>query len=147
VERSFFKESASALENRWHAQQNELRKLCGINQVNAGFFIAGFAGSIGRLKLGARMSRTGQSEPLRLRPQAMSLDEARHVITCWLESIETVDPIDLTEERFNAAISSDERLNEALDIIAASAVEQFSTHVLHGRLKLARRLPMSMQFI
>ena len=51
------------------------------------------------------MSRTGQSEPLRLRPQAMSLDEARQVITCWLESIETVDPIDLTEKRFEAAIS------------------------------------------
>jgi hypothetical protein len=93
------------------------------------------------------MSRTGQSEPLRLRPQAMSLDEARQVITCWLESIETVDPINLTEERFDAAIASDDRLNEAFDIIAASAVEQFSAHVLHGRLKLARRLPMSMQFI
>src|ERR1700688_4627934 len=106
-----------------------------------------FAGSMGRLKLRARMSRTGQSEPLRLRPQAMSLDEARQVITCWLESIETVDPINLTEERFDAAIASDDRLNEAFDIIAASAVEQFSTHVLHGRLKLARRLPMSMHFI
>jgi hypothetical protein len=95
----------------------------------------------------AHMSRTGQSEPLRLRPQAMSLDEARQVITCWLESIETVDPIDLTEERFDAAIASDERLNAAFDIIAASAVEQFSAHVLHGRVKLARRLPMFRQFI
>jgi hypothetical protein len=133
------------LENRWHTPQ--LRKLCRINQVNAGFFIALFAGSMGRPKPGARMSSTGQSEPLRLRPQAMSLDEARQVITCWLESIETVDPIDLTEERFDAAIASDQRLNEAFDIIAASAVEQFSAHVLHGRLKLARRLPMSMQFI
>jgi hypothetical protein len=68
-------------------------------------------------------------------------------ITCWLESIETVDPIDLTEERFDAAIASDERLNAAFDIIAASAVEQFSAHVLHGRVKLARRLPMFRQFI
>jgi hypothetical protein len=93
------------------------------------------------------MSRPGQSEPLRLRPQALSLDEARQVITCWLESIETVDPIDLTEERFDAAIASDARLNAAFDIIAASAVEQFSAHVLHGRVKLARHLPMSTQFI
>jgi hypothetical protein len=93
------------------------------------------------------MSSTGQSEPLRLKPQAMSLDEARQVITRWLESIQTVDPIDLTEERFDAAIASDQRLNEAFDITAASAVKQFSVHVLHGRLKLARRLPMSMQFI
>ena len=93
------------------------------------------------------MSRTGQSEPLRLRHQAMSLDEARQVITCWLESMETVDPIDLTEERFDAATASDERLNAAFDIIAASAVEQFSAHVLHGRLKLARRFSMSTQFI
>jgi hypothetical protein len=77
----------------------------------------------------------------------MSLDEARHVITCWLESIETVDPIDLTEERFDAAIASSERLSAAFDIIAASAVEQFSAHVLHGRVKVARRLPMSTQFI
>jgi hypothetical protein len=69
---------------------------------------------------------TDQSEQLRLRPQAMSLDEARQVIACWLESIETVDPIDLTEERFDAAIASDERLDAAFDIIAASAVEQFS---------------------
>jgi hypothetical protein len=89
---------------------------------------------------------TGQSDPLRLRPQAMSLDEARQVITCCLECIKTVDPIDLTEERFDAAIASDERLNAAFDIVAASAVEQFSAHVLHGRLKLARRLPMFMQF-
>jgi hypothetical protein len=117
-----------------------LRKLCRINQVNAGFFIALFAGSMGRPKLGARMNRTGQSESSRLTPQAMSLDEARQVIACWLESIQTVDPIDLTEERFDAAIASDQRLNEAFDIIAASAVEQFSAHVLHGRLKLARRL-------
>jgi hypothetical protein len=116
-----------------------LRKLCRINQVNAGFFIALFAGSMGRPKLGARMNRTGQSESSRLTPQAMSLDEARQVIACWLESIQTVDPIDLTEERFDAAIAS--------DIIAASAVEQFSAHVLHGRLKLARRLPMSIHFI
>jgi hypothetical protein len=128
-------------------QQHELRKLCRINQVNAGFFIAMFAGSMGCLKLGARMSRTGQREPSRLRPQAMSLDEARQVIACWPESIQTVDPIDLTEERFDAAIASNQRLNEAFDIIAASAVEQFSAHVLHGRLKLARRLPMSLQFI
>jgi hypothetical protein len=98
-----------------------------------------FAGSMGRPKLGARMNRTGQSESSRLTPQAMSLDEARQVIACWLESIQTVDPIDLTEERFDAAIAS--------DIIAASAVEQFSAHVLHGRLKLARRLPMSIHFI
>jgi hypothetical protein len=93
------------------------------------------------------MSSTGRSKPLRLRPQAMSLDEARQIITCWLESIETVDTIDLTEEQFDAAIASDERLNAAFDIIAASAMEQFSAHVLHGRLKLARRLPMSMQLI
>jgi hypothetical protein len=53
----------------------------------------------------------------------------------------------LTEERFDAAIASDERLNAAFDIIAASAVEQFSAHVLHGRVKLARRLPMSTQFM
>jgi hypothetical protein len=79
------------------------------------------------------MSNTGESEPLRLRPQAMSLDEARQVITCRLESIETVDPIDLTEKRFEAAISCDERLNTAFDIIAASAVEQFSAYVQHGR--------------
>jgi hypothetical protein len=58
-----------------------------------------------------------------------------------------VDPIDLTEERFDAAIASDARLNAAFDIIAASAVEQFSGHVLHGRVKLARHLPMSTQFI
>jgi hypothetical protein len=93
------------------------------------------------------MSKTGLREPSRLKPQAMSLDEARQVITCWLESIETVDPTDLTEERFDAALASDERLNAAFDIITASAVEQFSAHVLHGRVKLARRLPMSMQFI
>jgi hypothetical protein len=92
------------------------------------------------------MSRTGQSEPLHPRPQAMSLDEARRAITSWLESIEAVDSIDLTEERFNDAIASDERLNAAFDIIAASAVEQFSAYVLHGRVKLARRLPMSTQF-
>jgi hypothetical protein len=53
----------------------------------------------------------------------------------------------LTEERFDAAIASDARLNAAFDIIAASAVEQFSAHVLHGRVKLARHLPMSTQFI
>jgi hypothetical protein len=103
-----------------------------------------FALSMGRLKPGAHMSRTGQSEPSRLRPQAMSLDEARQVIARWLESIQTVDPIDLTEERFDAAIASDQRLNEVFDIIAASAVEQFSAHVVHGRLRLARRLTMSM---
>src|ERR1700688_97609 len=74
---------------------------------------------MGRVKPGARMRRTGQSEPLRLRPQAMSLDEARQIITCWLESIETVDPIDLTEEQFDAAIASDERRSAAFDIIAA----------------------------
>jgi hypothetical protein len=72
----------------------------------------------------------------------MSLDEARQVITCWLESIDFVDPVDLTEERFDAAISSDERLNAAFDIIAASAVEQFSACVRYGRVKLARCLPM-----
>lgn len=77
----------------------------------------------------------------------MSLDEARQVITCWLESMETVNWIDLTEERFDAAVASDQRLNAAFDIIAASAVEQFSAHVLHGCVKLARRLPMSIQFI
>jgi hypothetical protein len=79
------------------------------------------------------MSRTGFREPLHLRPQAMSLDDARQVITCWLESMATEDPIDLTEERFDAATSCDERLNAALDIIAASAVEQFSAYVQHGR--------------
>jgi hypothetical protein len=93
------------------------------------------------------MSRTGQSEPLRLRPQAMSLDEARQVITCWLESIETVDPIDLTEERFDTAIASDQRLNAAFDIIAASAVEQFSAHVLHGRVQLPRPFCWATRFI
>ena len=87
------------------------------------------------------MSRTGQREPLRLRPQAMSLDEARQVITCWLESMGTVDPIDLTEQRIEAAISCDERLNAAFDIVAASAVEQFSAHVQHERVKLPRPLP------
>ncbi|HEV7512590.1 MAG TPA: hypothetical protein VGO27_12900 [Candidatus Acidoferrum sp.] len=49
------------------------------------------------------MSRTGQSQPLRLKPQAMSLDEARQMISRWLESI---DVVDLTEERFEAAIAS-----------------------------------------
>jgi hypothetical protein len=88
------------------------------------------------------MSENGLRERLRLRPQAMSLDEARQVITCWLESTDSVDPIDLTEERFDAAISSDERLNAAFDIVAASAVEQFSAHVQHGRMKLARLLPI-----
>jgi hypothetical protein len=66
-----------------------------------------------------------------------SLDEARQVIACWLES---VDVGDLTEEQFEAVISADPRLNAAFDIIAASAVEQFSAHVQHG--KLAQRLPM-----
>jgi len=69
----------------------------------------------------------------------MSLDEARQVIACWLESI---DIVDLTEERFEAAISCDERLNAAFDIVAASAVEKFSAHVQHGRVKLTPRLPM-----
>lgn len=96
--RSFFKEGKPLAHPK-----NELRKLCWINQVNAGFFIALFAGSKGRSEPGARMSRTGQSEQLRLRPQAMSLDEARQVITRWLESIETVDPTDLTEERFECS--------------------------------------------
>ena len=41
----------------------------------------------------------------------MSLDEARQIITCWLNRFETVDPIDLTEERFAAAIASDQRLS------------------------------------
>jgi len=134
-------------QNRWHTQQVRLRKLCRINQVNAGFFIALFAGSMGRLNPGAHMSRTGQSDPFPVRPKAMSLDAARQIITCWLNRFETVDPIDLTEDRFDAAIAADERLNEAFDIIAASAVEQFSANVLHGHLKLARRLPMSLQFI
>ena len=83
------------------------------------------------------MSEAGLRERLRLRPQAMSLDEARQVITCWLEST-SVNPIDLTEERFDAAIPVDERLNAAFDIVAASAVEQFSAHVRHGRVRLAR---------
>lgn len=69
----------------------------------------------------------------------MSLDEARQVIACWLESI---DIVDLTDERFEAAISCDERLTAAFDIVAASAVEQFSAHVQHGRMKLPRPLPM-----
>jgi hypothetical protein len=68
----------------------------------------------------------------------MSLDEARLVITCWLESTDSVNPVDLTEERFDAAISADERLNAAFDIVSASAVEQFSTYVRQGRVKLAR---------
>jgi hypothetical protein len=34
------------LENRWHAQQGALRKLCPVNQVNTGFLIALFAGSM-----------------------------------------------------------------------------------------------------
>jgi len=63
----------------------------------------------------------------------MSLDEARQVIACWLESI---DVGDLTDERFEAAISSDERLNTAFDTLAASAVEQFSIQVQHGRIKV-----------
>jgi len=88
------------------------------------------------------MRKTHLTDPSLLRPQAMSLDEARQVITCWLESIDSVNPIDLTEERFDAAISSDERLNAAFDIVAASAVEQFSAHVQHGRVKVARRLRM-----
>jgi hypothetical protein len=33
----------------------------------------------------------------------MSLDEARQVITCWLESMDPVDPIDMTEKQFEAA--------------------------------------------
>ena len=69
----------------------------------------------------------------------MSLEEARQVIACWLESI---DVVDLTEERFEAAISCDEQLNAAFDIVAASAVEQFSAHVQRGRVKLTPRLPM-----
>jgi hypothetical protein len=146
VGRNFFKESAGVLENCWHTPQNELRKLCRINQVNAGFPVGLSVRSMG-LNPGGSMSKTGLREPSHLKPQAMSLDEARQVITCWLESIETVDPTDLTEERFDAAIASDERLNAAFDIIAASAVEQFSAHVLHGRVKLARRLPMSTHFI
>jgi hypothetical protein len=62
--------------NLTRAQQHQLRKLCRINQVCPGFFTARFAGSMGRMKPGACMSRTGQSQPLRLKPQAMSLDEA-----------------------------------------------------------------------
>jgi hypothetical protein len=84
------------------------------------------------------MSGSRLTNPSRLRTQVMSLDEARQVITCWLESTDSVNPIDLTEERFDAAISADERLNAAFDIVAASAVEQFSAHVQHGRMKLAR---------
>jgi hypothetical protein len=63
----------------------------------------------------------------------MSLDEARQVIKCWLESI---DVCDLTDERFEAAKQFDPRLNSAFDIVAASAVEQFSAQVQHGRVKL-----------
>jgi hypothetical protein len=85
------------------------------------------------------MSGSRLTDPSRLRTQVMSLDEARQVITRWLES---TDSVDLTEERFDAAISADERLNAAFDIIAASAVEQFSAHVQHGRMKLARLLPI-----
>jgi hypothetical protein len=65
------------------------------------------------------------------------LDKARQVINCWLESADIVKPIDLTEEGFDAAISADERLNAAFDMVASSAVEQFSAHVRHGRVKLA----------
>jgi len=83
------------------------------------------------------MSGSRLTDPSRLRTQVMSLDEARQVITCWLEST-SVNPIDLTEERFDAAIPVDERLNAAFDIVAASAVEQFSAHVRHGRVRLAR---------
>lgn len=46
VGRSFFKESAGVLENCWHTPQDELRKLCRINQVIAGFLIALFARSM-----------------------------------------------------------------------------------------------------
>ena len=84
------------------------------------------------------MSGSRLTDPSRLRTQVMSLDEARQVITCWLESTDRVNPIDLTEEQFDAAISVDERLNAAFDIVAASAVEQFSAHVRNGRVKLAR---------
>jgi len=63
----------------------------------------------------------------------MSLDEARRVIASWLESI---DVVDLTEERFEAAVSADRQLNTAFDTVAASAVEQFSTQVQTGRVKL-----------
>jgi hypothetical protein len=87
------------------------------------------------------MSRTRLTDPSHLRTQVMSLDEARQVITCWLESTDSVNSVDLTEERFDAAISADERLNAAFDIVAASAVEQFSAHVRHGRVRLAR-LPL-----
>jgi hypothetical protein len=83
------------------------------------------------------MSKNRLIGPSRLRTQVMSLDEARQVITCWLESAQVVNSIALTEERFDAAISADERLNAAFDIVAASAVEQFSAHVKHGRVKLA----------
>ena len=64
----------------------------------------------------------GSGHPSRLAP-AMSLAEARELISRWLDSIETSD---LTEEGFEAATSSDERLNAAFDVIGASAVEQFS---------------------
>jgi hypothetical protein len=64
----------------------------------------------------------------------MSLDEARQVIACWLESIEVGD---LTDERFEAATSSDPRLNTAFDTVAASAIKQFSAQVQHGRIKLS----------
>lgn len=67
----------------------------------------------------------------------MSLDQARQVIACWLESLYVGD---LTEEQFEAAMSADPQLNAAFDVIATSAVEQFSAHVQHGKLTL--RLPM-----
>jgi hypothetical protein len=59
----------------------------------------------------------------------MSLDQARQVIACWPESL---DVGDLTEEQFESAISADPQLNAAFDVIATSAVRQFSAHVQHG---------------
>ena len=74
-----------------------LPKLRRINQVNPGFPITSV-----RRKYGVKFGPVGLmitrlTDPSRLRTQVMSLDEARQVIACWLESIDSVDPVDLTE--------------------------------------------------
>jgi transcriptional regulator with PAS, ATPase and Fis domain len=70
----------------------------------------------------------------RMPREDMSLDEARQVIACWLESI---DVGDLTDDQFEAAILSNPRLNTAFDTVAASAVGQFAEQVQHGSTTLS----------
>jgi hypothetical protein len=76
--------------------------------------------------------------------ETMSLDEAREVIARWLESI---DVGDFTDERFEAAVSSDRRLNAAFDTVAASAVEQFSAQVQHGHINVGRGFSVNVNVI